>query len=92
MPLLLWLLIPCEFNTALGNENFWPAPGWAYHVAASFLLLDLTVHLNGLNHTVEFSITLKQLIGFRDFEKTYEKCGLLAKILKIFYISDLGSS
>lgn len=81
-----------EFKTATGRQNFWPAPSWAYHVAASFFLLGFTVPLNGPSYPVEFSRTLEQLMGFRDFVKTNKMWLAYKKILKTFYIFDLESS
>lgn len=59
LTLPVWLLIPTELNAALGDLNLRSAQGWAYHVIALLLLLDFVAHLNGLNCTVEVSITLE---------------------------------
>lgn len=59
LTLPMWLLIPTELNAALGDLNLRSAQGWAYHVVALLLLLDFVAHLNGLNCTVEVSITLE---------------------------------
>lgn len=61
---LMWLLTPDELN-ATSEQNLWPAPGGAYHVADSFLLRDFADHLKELNYPVEFSITLGHLKRFR---------------------------
>lgn len=84
MTLLPYFLTPCEFKTVSGYQNFSPAPTWAYHIAASFFLLDFTVHLNGPSYPVEFSRTLEQLMGFRDLVKTFEYAACLQKYWRYF--------
>lgn len=50
-------------------------------------------HLNGLDYSVEFSVTLECLKGFGIFvKKKIWMGGLFTKILNIFCISDLESS